>query len=49
MENEEIDRTVTAGQTDITSSMLCNLLKQQSAPDMELDVLTEILWNIIIS
>ena len=27
MENEEIDRTVTAGQADITS-ILCNLLKQ---------------------
>ena len=38
MENEEIDRTVTAGQADITS-MLCNLLKQQSAPDVDLDVL----------
>ena len=48
MENEEIDRTVTAGQADITS-MLCNLLRQQSAPDVDLDVLTEILWNIIIS
>ena len=37
MENAEIDRTVTAGQVDITS-MLCNLLKQQSAPDVDLDV-----------
>ena len=37
MENEEIDRTVTAGQADFTS-MLCNLLKQQSAPDVDLNV-----------
>ena len=28
---------LTAGQADITS-MLCNLLKQQSAPDVDLDV-----------
>ena len=31
MENEEIDRTVTAGQAVITS-ILCNLLKQQCGP-----------------
>ena len=31
MENEEIDRTVTAGQADITS-ILCNLLKQRCGP-----------------
>ena len=37
IENEEIDRTVAAGQADITS-ILCNLLKQQSAPDVGLDV-----------
>ena len=37
MENEEIYRTVTAGQADITS-MLCNLLKQKSAPDVDLNV-----------
>ena len=37
MENEEIGRTVVAGQADITS-MLCNLLKQQSVPDVDLDV-----------
>ena len=37
MENEEIVRTVTVGQADITS-MLCNLLKQQSAPDVNVDV-----------
>ena len=37
MENDEIDRTVAAGQADITS-MLCNLLKQQSAPDVDLDL-----------
>ena len=36
-ENEEIDRTVAAGQADITS-MLCSLLKQQSTPDVDLDV-----------
>ena len=40
MENEEIDRTVTAGQADVTS-MLCNLLKQQSAPDVDLDIFDE--------
>ena len=34
-ENEEIDRTVAAGQVDITS-ILCNLLEQQSAPDVDL-------------
>ena len=37
MENEEIYGTVTAGQADITS-MLCNLLKQKSAPDKDLNV-----------
>ena len=37
MENEEIDRTVMAGQPDITS-IFCNLLKQQSAPDVDLGV-----------
>ena len=37
MENEEIYGTVTAGQADITS-MLCNLLKQKSAPDVDLNV-----------
>ena len=37
MENEEIVRTVTVGQADITS-MLCNLLKQQSAPALNVDV-----------
>ena len=36
MENEEIGRTVAVGQADITS-MLCNLLKQQSALDVDLD------------
>ena len=36
MENEEIVRTVTVGQADITS-MLCNLLKQQSAPALNVD------------
>ena len=34
-EHEEIDRTVAAGQADITS-ILCNLLEQQSAPDVDL-------------
>ena len=34
MENAELDRTVTAGQAGI----ICNLLKQQSAPDVDLDV-----------
>ena len=48
MENEEIDRTVTAGQADI-ASMLCNLLKQQSAPDVDLDVFDRNPPNIIIS
>ena len=33
MENAEIERPLTRGQADITS-MLCNLLKQQSAPDV---------------
>ena len=37
MENQEIDRTVTVGQPDITS-ILCNLSKQQSAPDVDVDV-----------
>ena len=37
MENEEIDRTVTARQADITS-MICHLLKLQSTPDLNLDV-----------
>ena len=31
---------MTAGQVDITS-MLCNLLKQQSAPDVDLDIFDE--------
>ena len=50
MENEKIDRTVTSGQANITS-MLCNLLKQQLAPDVDLDVFdgNHNLWNIIIS
>ena len=34
IENAELDRTVTAGQAGI----ICNLLKQQSAPDVDLDV-----------
>ena len=37
MENEEIDRTAVAGQPGITS-ILCNLLKQQSSLDVALDV-----------
>ena len=37
MEDEEVDRTVTAGQADITS-MLCNLSKRHSAPDVDLDI-----------
>ena len=37
MANAELYRTVTAGQADITS-MLCNLLKQLSEPDVNLDV-----------
>ena len=37
MEDEEVDRTVTARQADITS-MLCDLLKRHSAPDVDLDV-----------
>ena len=37
MENEDIGRTVVIGQADI-SSMLCNLLKQQSAPDVDVDL-----------
>ena len=37
MENEEIDRRVTARQADITS-MICHLLKLQSTPDLNLDV-----------
>lgn len=36
MESEETDRIVAAGQADIYS-MLCNLLKQQSALDVDLD------------
>ena len=40
MENEEIDRTVTARQADITS-MICHLLKLQSTPDLNLDVFDE--------
>ena len=50
MENEKIDRTVTSGQANITS-MLYNLLKQQLAPDVNLDVFDgdHNLWNIIIS
>ena len=32
IENAELDRTVTAGQAGI----ICNLLKQQSAPDVDL-------------
>ena len=37
LENEEIDRAMVIGQADITN-MLCNLLKQQLAPDMDVDV-----------
>ena len=37
MENEDIGRTVVIGQSDITS-MFCNLLKQQSAPDVDVDL-----------
>ena len=37
IENEEIYKTVVAQQADITS-IACNLLKQQSAPDADLDV-----------
>ena len=37
MKNEEVDRTVAAGQAHIIS-MLCNLLKQQSAPALNVDV-----------
>ena len=50
MENEKIDRTVTSGKANITS-MLCNLLKQQLATDVDLDVFdgNHNLWNIIIS
>ena len=40
MENEEIDRRVTARQADITS-MICHLLKLQSTPDLNLDVFDE--------
>ena len=36
MESEETDRIVAAGQADIYT-MLCNLLKQQSALDVDLD------------
>ena len=39
-ENEDIDRTVTARQADITS-MICHLLKLQSTPDLNLDVFDE--------
>ena len=48
MENVEIYKTVVAQQADITS-IACNLLKQQSAPDAIWMFLMEILWNIIIS
>ena len=37
MEDEEVDRTVTAGQADITS-MVCNLSKRHSAADVDLDI-----------
>ena len=37
IENEEIGRTVTARQADITRTF-CNLLKQQSGPDVDLGV-----------
>ena len=37
MENVEIYKTVVAQQADITS-IACNLLKQKSAPDADLDV-----------
>ena len=46
MENEEIGRTVVAGQADITS-MLCNLLKQQSAPDVDLDAFDRNLLQLV--
>ena len=37
MVNDEIDRTVVTGQAGITS-ILCNMLKKQSALDLALDV-----------
>ena len=37
---KKLTETVTVGQADITS-MLCNLLKQQSAPDVDFDIFDE--------